>query len=652
MNFTTLLIANRGEIARRIIRGANEMGIRSIGIYTNADAGAPFISECDEALRLDTGYLDTDAILDAARRSGAQAIHPGYGFLSENSEFAARVQAAGLIWVGPPPHVIAAMGDKLEAKKLAQVAGVPVLLSSDDPSDAGDIGYPLMVKAAAGGGGKGMRIVYDPSELDDAVAGARREALNGFGDDRVFLERYVAASRHVEIQILGDQHGNLVHLGERECSIQRRHQKLIEESPSTIVDEHMRRAMGDAALNLARAIGYHSAGTVEFLVDDDSRDFFFLEVNTRLQVEHPVTEAVTGIDLVREQLRIAMGDELGYDQDDIDFEGHAIEVRLCAEDPSAGFLPATGTMVAFEPAFSPWVRWESGVEQGSVVSVAFDPLLAKVVAHAPTRLEAASTLALALERLHIGGVTTNNDFLAATLRHPGFLAGDTTTDFIERYQPARSLTLDPEELRWACTAAALWLQGRNRAHTPVLQHVPSGWRNARLPRQSVTLLWNHERQTVAYRSRRDGSFEVGDGGSARVFRWSECDIDVEVNGRRATSRVTLSHDLLLVQTPRGTAQLIIEPLFEVSGIDATSGGLSAPMPGVIVDVRVEVGQHVEVGQTLIVMEAMKMEHIIVAPSAGTVSDVLVATSQQVNSGAALLTIEPDDAVANESEDSA
>ncbi len=443
-----------------------------------------------------------------------------------------------------------------------------------------------------------------------------------------------------------------MHLGERECSIQRRHQKLIEESPSTIVDEHMRRAMGDAALNLARAIGYHSAGTVEFLVDDDSRDFFFLEVNTRLQVEHPVTEAVTGIDLVREQLRIAMGDELGYDQDDIDFEGHAIEVRLCAEDPSAGFLPATGTMVAFEPAFSPWVRWESGIEQGSVVSVAFDPLLAKVIAHAPTRVEAASTLALALERLHIGGVTTNNDFLAATLRHAGFLAGDTTTDFIERYQPARSLTLDPQELQWACTAAALWLQGRNRAHTPVLQHVPSGWRNARLPRQSVTLLWNHERQTLAYHSLRDGSFEVGDGGSARVFRWSECDIDVEVNGRRATSRVTLSHDLLLVQTPRGTAQFIIEPLFEVSGVDATSGGLSAPMPGVIVDVRVEVGQHVEVGQTLIVMEAMKMEHIIVAPSSGTVSDVLVATSQQVNSGAALLTIEPDDEVANESEDSA
>lgn len=652
MTFSTLLIANRGEIARRIIRGASEMGLRSIGVFTLADAGAPFIGECDEAVRLETGYLDGAAIIEAAKRSGAEAIHPGYGFLSENADFAAQVQAAGLIWIGPSAQIISAMGDKLEAKKMAQAAGVPILASSDDPSNANDIGYPLMVKAAAGGGGKGMRIVHDPSQLDEAVAAARREALSGFGDDRVFLERYVAASRHVEIQILGDHHGNLVHLGERECSIQRRHQKVIEESPSTIVDEHMRRAMGDAALDLAKAIGYHSAGTVEFLVDDDSREFFFLEVNTRLQVEHPVTEAVTGIDLVREQLRIAMDQPLGYDQDDIDFDGHAIEVRLCAEDPSAGFLPATGTMVAFDSPFSPWVRWESGVEQGSLVSVAFDPLLAKVIAHAPTRIEAASTLALALERLHIGGVSTNCDFLAATLRHPGFLAGDTTTDFIERYQPARSLQLNPEELNWAATAAALWLQGRNRATAPVLADIPSGWRNARLPRQNVTLRWNDQSLTVAYHSQRDGSFKVGDDGLARVYRWSECDIDVEVNARRATSRVTHSGDLLFVQTPRGTARFVIEPLFVVPGVEAVLGGLNAPMPGVIIDVRVQVGQHVAAGQTLIVMEAMKMEHVIVAPSAGIVSDLLVTTTQQVDSGTPLLTIEPDDELTNESEETA
>jgi propionyl-CoA carboxylase alpha chain len=648
--FSTLLIANRGEIARRIVRGANEMGIRSVGVYVDADASAPFIGDCDEAVRLSTGYLDGAAILDAARLTGAEAIHPGYGFLSENAEFAAQVQAAGLIWIGPSPSVIAAVGDKLAAKEMARSAGVPTLPSSEDPSDARSIGYPLMVKAAAGGGGKGMRIVHDAEHLEEAVAAARREALSGFGDDRVFLERYVAASRHVEIQILGDHYGNLIHLGERECSIQRRHQKLVEESPSPAVDEAMRAAMGAAALELARAIGYHSAGTVEFLVDDDTRDFYFLEVNARLQVEHPVTEAVTGIDLVREQLRVAVGEPLGYEQDDVEFDGHAIEVRLCAEDPSAGFLPATGTLVAFESAFDPWVRWESGVEQGSVVTVSFDPLLAKVIAHAPTRLEAASTLALALERLHLGGVATNRDFLAATLRHEGFLAGDTTTSFIERHQPARVLAMGADELDWAATAGALWLQGQNRCATPVLQNVPSGWRNARLPRQRVTLRWNDEPVEVTYNARRDGSFSVGDHGHARVHRWSDREIDVEVNGRRATSRVTRAGELLFVQTPHGTARFEIAPLFVVPGGAAALGGLSAPMPGVIIDVRVSVGQHVEAGETLVVMEAMKMEHVITAPTAGTVGEVLVAKTQQVDGGAVLLTIEADGEGTDEDED--
>ncbi|MEI8239334.1 MAG: biotin carboxylase N-terminal domain-containing protein, partial [Actinomycetota bacterium] len=431
-NFSTLLVANRGEIARRILRTTRLMGIRSVAIYVDADAAAPFVADADLAVRLDTGYMDGAAIIAAALSTGAEAIHPGYGFLSENAGFAAAVLAAGLIWVGPPPEVISAMGDKLAAKRRAIAAGVPTLPSSDDIEGAAAIGYPLLVKAAAGGGGKGMRVVNTAADLPDAVASARREALSGFGDDRVFFERYVASSRHIEIQILGDAHGNLVHLGERECSIQRRHQKLIEETPSPAVDDAMRAAMGEAALTLGREMGYVSAGTVEFLVDDASGEFYFLEVNTRLQVEHPVTEQVTGIDLAREMIRIAAGEPLGYSQDDIAFNGHAIEARLCAENPAAGFLPATGTLVAFVPADTPIVRWESGVEQGSVVSVLFDPLLAKVIAHAPTRTEAASVLALALERLHLGGVSTNRDFLAATLRHARFLAGDTTTDFIER----------------------------------------------------------------------------------------------------------------------------------------------------------------------------------------------------------------------------
>lgn len=459
MIFSTLLVANRGEIARRIIRTARDMGIRCVAVYVDADADAPFVADADEAVRLETSYLDSEAVLHAARVTGAGAVHPGYGFLSENAAFATAVIDAGLVWVGPPPKAIAAMGDKLAAKKLAVAAGVPTLAYSDDPHEAASVGYPVLVKASAGGGGKGMRVVTSPADLDEAVAAAQREAASGFGDDTVFVEHYVERSRHVEIQILGDAHGTIVHLGERECSIQRRHQKLVEESPSPAVDAAMREAMGAAALGLAREIGYESAGTVEFLVDDATREFFFLEVNTRLQVEHPVTEEVTGIDLVREQIRVARGEPLGYGQDDVTFKGHSIEVRLCAEDAAAGFLPATGTLAAFAPASKPRVRWESGVEKGSVVGVAFDPLLAKIIATAPTRTEAASSLALALERLHIGGVTTNRDFLAATLRHEQFLAGDTTTDFIERHAPARVLELTDEELTWTARAATLWLQG-------------------------------------------------------------------------------------------------------------------------------------------------------------------------------------------------
>jgi len=636
------MVANRGEIARRVFRAAKTVGLRCVAVYVDADADAPFVRDADVAMRIATNYLDGTAILAAAKMSGVEAIHPGYGFLSENGAFAANVEAAGLVWIGPSPRVIDAMGDKLAAKKLATRAGLAVLASSEDPNDASSIGYPLMVKAVAGGGGKGMRVVTDPAQLDEAVAAARREANSAFGDDRVFLERYVASSRHVEIQILGDRYGNLVHLGERDCSIQRRHQKLIEESPSPIVDDDLRRAMGAAATDLARAIGYKSAGTVEFLVDDDTHDFYFLEVNTRLQVEHPVTEEVTGVDLVREQLRVAQGERLGYGQADVHFSGSAIEVRLCAEDPSVGFLPATGTLFAFETPTEPAVRWESGVERGSVVTVSFDPLLAKVIAHAPSRVEAASTLARALERLHLGGVTTNRDFLVGTLRSEHFLAGDTTTDFIERYDPPRELLFCEEELVAAASAGALWLQGERRANAAVLRQVPSGWRNARLPRQRTSFLFAHQRVDLDYASRRDGTFDLGAHGSARVHHWSESAIDLERNGYRSTSRVTRAHEHLYVQILRGTVAFEIVPRFDVQHGEVTPGGLSAPMPGLILDVRVSAGQHVNAGETLVVMEAMKMEHVIAAPSAGSVSEVLVTKGQQVDNGAPLLTFDPDD----------
>ena len=639
MTFASLLVANRGEIARRVVRGARRLGLRVAVVYTDADRDAPVLGEVDEALRLATGYLDADAIIAAATRWGAGAVHPGYGYLAENAAFAAAVESAGLVWVGPPPRVIAAMGDKIAAKEAARAAGVPVLASTEDPAAAGTIGYPLLVKASAGGGGKGMRVVRAPEELDEALAGARREAASSFGDDRVFLERYVERSRHVEIQILGDAHGALVHLGERECSIQRRHQKLIEESPSPIVNEAMREALGSAALGLARAIGYQSAGTVEFLVDDATREFFFLEVNTRLQVEHPVTEEVTGVDLVREQIRVAQGLPLDLAAARLRPRGWAIEARLCAEDPAAGFLPSTGTLAAFEPADLPRVRWESGVVTGSTVGVAFDPLLAKVIAHAPTRSEAASAVASALERLHLGGVVTNRDLLVAILRHERFLAGDTTTDFISRVEPARVVARSDEELAWTLAAAALWLQGESRHGAPVLGAVASGWRNARLPPQRTTLRLGGAEYVVEYRARRDGAFDLA-GGVARVHRWSAREIDLELEGRRRRARVTRAGSALYVQESRTTAHLEVVARFAPPVPEATPGGLHAPMPGVVTEVRVAPGDAVVAGQALVVMEAMKMEHVISAPFAGVVREVLVASGHQVESGADLLAVDP------------
>jgi propionyl-CoA carboxylase alpha chain len=640
-SFDTVLVANRGEIARRVFRTARAMGYRCVAVYVDADAGAPFVDDADEAVRLETGYLDGAAVLAAARATGAQAVHPGYGFLSENAGFAADVLAAGLVWVGPTPEVIAAMGDKLAAKEAAVAAGVPTLPSTEDPADGDAVGYPLLVKAAAGGGGKGMRVVESAADLAEAVAGARREALTGFGDDRVFLERYVPRARHVEIQILGDEHGNLLHLGERECSIQRRHQKIVEESPSPVVDDALRTAMGDAALRLAGALGYRSAGTVEFLVDDDTREFFFLEVNTRLQVEHPVTEEVTGIDLVREQLRVAAGERLEHSQADVSFTGHAIEVRLYAEDPAAGFLPATGTVAAFAPAPEPAVRWDSGVGAGSVVGVSFDPLLAKVIAHAPTRREAAGRLALALTRLHLGGLTTNRDFLAAVLRSPAFLDGDTTTDFIDRHGPSAQLVLAEEELHRAAAAAALWLQGRNRAAAPVQRTVPTGWRNARLPDTSVRLRHRDDEIEVRYRAHRDGTFTVRAVGPARVHDWSVEGIDVEIGGRRARYAVTADGDRLHVQSPRGTVGLHVVPRFVPPGAAGAEGGFVAPMPGVVLDVRCAVGDRVTAGQTLVLLEAMKMEHHVKAPHAGVVTEVRAVVGRQVENGAVLLVVEPE-----------
>ena len=639
MTFHKLLIANRGEITCRIIKTAHEMGISCVAVYTEADTNSLFVRMADEAVKLSDTYLNGKEIIAAAEQTGAQAIHPGYGFLSENAQFSRDVIKAGLIWVGPSSRVITSMGDKLKAKDIAEKAGVPTLPMTTDPKKANTIGYPILIKAAAGGGGKGMRIVEDKKDLKESILGAQREAQTGFGDDRVFIERYVASSRHIEIQILGDSNGNVVHLGERECSIQRRHQKIIEESPSPRVDSNMRDAMGAAAIKLAKKLKYESAGTVEFLVDDKTGEFWFLEVNTRLQVEHPVTEEVTGKDLVYEQLRIARGEELGYSQEDITWTGSSIEARLYAEDPSNDFLPATGTLIAYENDTNIDARWDTGIEQGSVVGTDFDPMLAKVITKGKTRTDAANKLALALESLHIGGVTTNRDFLVSSLRSSHFLKGKTTSDFIDKAKPKRSVILKDKSLEQATIAAALWIQGRNRNDATILKNIPSGWRNSRLPRQKIGFSYLDKEVFVSYKSNRDNTFSVNEDSTAQILNWSGKGIDIEINNSRFFSKVTQDKDNLVVHGPWGDVLFKVLPRFTLPGTEIQAGGLVAPMPGKVIDLKVKVGSKVKKGDTLVILEAMKMEHQVKASKDGKITKVLIKKDDQLENGALLMVLD-------------
>ena len=651
---TKLLIANRGEIARRIIRSAHAMGIGTVAIYANSDAQAPFVREADEAIALNgessaETYLDVGKVLAAAKRSGADAVHPGYGFLSENAEFAKATTDAGLRWVGPPPAAILAMGDKLSAKRLMQQAKVPTLPAAelnageDVKKAASEIGYPVLVKASAGGGGKGMRVVESEAELEDAIAGARREAGASFGDDTIFLERWLAASRHVEIQILGDSHGNLVHCFERECSIQRRHQKVIEEAPSPALTQALRDKMGQAAVAAGQTIGYTSAGTVEFLLDGE--DFWFLEVNTRLQVEHPVTEEITGLDLVREQLRVAQGEPLGYGQDDLTISGHAIEARLYAEDPENDFLPATGSVVAWEPSTSAEARFDSGIETGSEVGIQFDPMLAKVIVHAPTRREAALRLARVLETTRIQGLTTNRDFLVATLRTPEFLAGDTTTDFIERVRPAARRLPNRAELVEAGIAVALAAQFDRRAETQLQPGIPSGWRNSPMPWQTASYRHQEDEIRIDYKSQRDGSFRVRSDElehTARIHDRAGTMIDLEIDGRRIRAEIAVSGQRNLVHGAGLDLELVELARFPDGTGEGVAGGLIAPMPGKVLAVEVSVGDKVQMNQLLLILEAMKMEHRITAPASGIITEVRVSVDEQVDNGALLVVLETEE----------
>ena len=639
MTIKKLLISNRGEIASRIISSAHDMGICCVAIYTENDKDTPYVREADQAYKLSDSYLNSKEILDIALKAKVDAIHPGYGFLSENAAFANQVKKLNIKWVGPSANAIKKMGDKLTAKEIATKANVPTLPMTSDPKKANSIGFPILVKAAAGGGGKGMRIVNKAKDLKEAIKSAEREAEGGFGDKRVFLERYIPRSRHIEIQILGDSYGHIVHLGERECSIQRRHQKVVEESPSPMVDEEMREKMGQAAIKLASKLKYESAGTVEFLVDEKTKEFWFLEVNTRLQVEHPVTEEVTGIDLVKEQLRIASGEELGYDQIDIDFFGSSIEVRLYAEDPGNDFLPVTGKMIAFEPTDDPLVRWDVGIESGSNITSNFDPMLAKIISFGETRIEAANKLALALENSHFGGMKTNRDYLVSILRSKEYLDGDTTTDFIERVNLKSDIDLTHEEITNYAKVGAMWIQGKNRNEAMVLKNIQSGWNNGRLPHQEVRLLHNEDELKVKYRSLKNGDFISEIDENIRIFDWSMDFIDVEISNTRYRSKISIEDDLLLVHTYKGNLLFKILPKFNIAQEEVIKGGLIAPMPGKVVEIKVKKGSSIKKGDTLVILEAMKMEHKVLAPDNGKIKEVLIKENEQVENGATLVVLD-------------
>jgi propionyl-CoA carboxylase alpha chain len=639
MIFNSLLIANRGEIACRIIKTAKEMGIRSIAVYVDADKDALFVEEADQSIRLeDGGYLDGNQIIKAAKEAGAQAIHPGYGFLSENASFARKVKKEGIVWVGPSANVISVMGDKLKAKDLAIKAEVPTLPMTSKPAEAKNIGYPLLIKAAAGGGGKGMRIVNSQKDLKESIVSAQREAKNGFNDERIFIERYVEKSRHIEIQILGDKAGNVIHLGERECSIQRRHQKIIEESPSPRISKEIRNEMGEAAVKLAKMIKYESAGTVEFLFDDKTKEFWFLEVNTRLQVEHPVTEEVTGIDLVSEQLKIARGESIKFTQEEVEWNGWSIEARLYAEDPDNNFLPATGTLIAFEQDETADARWDTGVTSGTKVGTDFDPMLAKVISYASNRTDAAMKLAKALESAHIGGVKTNRDFLINCLKSNAYIDGDTTTDFIERVNPDRKLILTDDQLDHVLAIAALWIQQKNRDESQVSKFMPSGWTNGRLPNRKNIFEYEGNEYIVEYKQNRNGNFIFSSNKSATVNSVDSNGIDMLFDNKRHYSKVTLSKNKILIHMPYGDVMLDIKPRFVIPGMEVTAGGLVAPMPGKVIDVKVKKGKKVKAGDTLVILEAMKMEHSIKASEDGTVSELLISLNDQVENGALLMIV--------------
>ena len=622
-----LMVANRAEIASRVFRTCRTLGISTVAIHSDADAGLPYVREADVAVRLPGNtpaetYLDVAVVLAAAKAAGADAIHPGYGFLSENADFARAVIGAGLTWVGPTPESIDAMGSKIGAKELMRKAGVPTLEAPESPTEAD---LPLLVKASAGGGGRGMRIVRTLADLDREIAAAQAEAKSAFGDGTVFVEPYVERGRHVEVQVVGSSV-----YGDRDCSLQRRHQKVVEEAPAPGLSDEVRAALHDAARTAAEAIDYRGAGTVEFLYDPATERFWFLEMNTRLQVEHPVTELVHGVDLV--QLQLAVAEDRGFEtgaERPPQPPGirHAIEVRLYAEDPAADYQPQSGTLTLFDIPLEDGIRVDSGFESGSEVSTHYDAMLAKVIAHAPTREAAARKLAGVLERARIHGVITNRDLLVQVLRDPTFLAGDVSTAFL-----VERTFVQHEDAPLAPAAAALALAERRRAERTVQRGIPVAWRNVVSQPQTTEFAGG---VSVSWWGGRDGY--VIDG--AAVVEVSSTEVTLEADGVRTTYDVAVVGDAVDVDWPGGHARLRRTPRFVDPADAVASGSLLAPMPGTVISVAVEQGQQVEAGQPVLVLEAMKMQHTVRAPGPGTVTEIDVKPGAQVAAGEVLAVVE-------------
>ncbi|MGX1676930.1 acetyl/propionyl/methylcrotonyl-CoA carboxylase subunit alpha [Streptomyces althioticus] len=660
--FDTVLVANRGEIAVRVERTLRSLGVRSVAVYSDADADARHVREADTAVRIGPApaaesYLSADRLLEAAARTGARAVHPGYGFLAENAEFARACEAAGLAFIGPPADAIALMGDKIRAKETVKAAGVPVVpgssgsgLTDEQLADAArEIGMPVLLKPSAGGGGKGMRLVRDETRLADEIAAARREARASFGDDTLLVERWIDRPRHIEIQVLADGHGNVVHLGERECSLQRRHQKIVEEAPSVLLDEATRAAMGEAAVQAARSCGYRGAGTVEFIVPGgDPSQYYFMEMNTRLQVEHPVTELVTGLDLVEWQLRVAAGERLPFGQDDVRLIGHAVEARLCAEDPARGFLPSGGTVLRLREPQGDDVRTDSGLSEGTEVGSLYDPMLSKVIAYGPDRATALRKLRAALAGTVTLGVQTNAGFLRRLLAHPAVVSGDLDTGLVEREADSLVGGEVPAEVY---AAAALLRQA-------ALEPAASGWRDpfdaADGWRMGGGRAWTahplrvagHDPVTVRVRATADGGTEVLLPGTDTPLRASAGPLE----GHRFTCALDgVAHTFAAL--PDGSWLGRDGDAWQVRDHDpvaasltragqAGADSLTAPMPGTVTVVKVAVGDEVDAGQSLLVVEAMKMEHVISAPHAGTVTELDVSPGTTVAMDQVLAVIAP------------